>query len=188
MVSRNLQRHGIRGLHRFLSYLYLGCSRTSTEKSPIPSSPRSLFLSDSPPRHFSRTTRCDVPFLRALPRRGALPHLVLSPRVLPACRLTSFIMVKMGISGFGRIGRLVCRAACEKEGATVVAVNDPFCDVKYVRCTPFACLHALQECAHCSFLTPIISPSRLRTCSSTTPRTASTRAPLTTRSPRCAHP
>ena len=40
-------------------------------------------------------------------------------------------MVKMGVSGFGRIGRLVCRAACEKEGADVVAVNDPFCDVKY---------------------------------------------------------
>jgi len=39
--------------------------------------------------------------------------------------------VKMGISGFGRIGRLVCRAACEQPGATVVAVNDPFCDVKY---------------------------------------------------------
>merc|ERR1712151_1303396 len=44
---------------------------------------------------------------------------------------TQATMVKMGISGFGRIGRLVCRAACEKEGATVVAVNDPFCDVKY---------------------------------------------------------
>jgi glyceraldehyde 3-phosphate dehydrogenase len=40
-------------------------------------------------------------------------------------------MVNMGISGFGRIGRLVCRAACQKEGASVVAVNDPFCDVKY---------------------------------------------------------
>jgi len=40
-------------------------------------------------------------------------------------------MVKMGISGFGRIGRLVCRAACEKDGATITAVNDPFCDVKY---------------------------------------------------------
>jgi len=40
-------------------------------------------------------------------------------------------MVKMGISGFGRIGRLVCRAACQKDGADVVAVNDPFCDVKY---------------------------------------------------------
>merc|ERR1712039_1033705 len=28
-------------------------------------------------------------------------------------------------------GRLVCRAACMKDGADVVAVNDPFCDVKY---------------------------------------------------------
>jgi len=40
-------------------------------------------------------------------------------------------MVKMGISGFGRIGRLVCRAACMKEGAEVVCVNDPFCTVDY---------------------------------------------------------
>jgi len=40
-------------------------------------------------------------------------------------------MVKMGISGFGRIGRLVCKAACMKEGAECVAVNDPFCDVEY---------------------------------------------------------
>jgi len=40
-------------------------------------------------------------------------------------------MVKMGVSGFGRIGRLVCRAAMMKDGAEVVAVNDPFCDVKY---------------------------------------------------------
>jgi glyceraldehyde 3-phosphate dehydrogenase len=40
-------------------------------------------------------------------------------------------MVNMGISGFGRIGRLVCRAAMLKDGANVVAVNDPFCDVKY---------------------------------------------------------
>jgi glyceraldehyde 3-phosphate dehydrogenase len=40
-------------------------------------------------------------------------------------------MAKLGISGFGRIGRLVCRAACEMEGIDVVAVNDPFCDVDY---------------------------------------------------------
>merc|ERR1719274_328640 len=40
-------------------------------------------------------------------------------------------MVNMGISGFGRIGRLVCRAAREKDGANVTAVNDPFCDVEY---------------------------------------------------------
>jgi len=38
----------------------------------------------------------------------------------------------MGISGFGRIGRLVCRAACERpDDVAVKAVNDPFCDVKY---------------------------------------------------------
>jgi len=38
----------------------------------------------------------------------------------------------MGISGFGRIGRLVCRAACERpDEACVKLVNDPFCDVKY---------------------------------------------------------
>jgi len=40
-------------------------------------------------------------------------------------------MAQMGISGFGRIGRLVCRAACEKDGVEVKMVNDPFCDVKY---------------------------------------------------------
>jgi len=38
----------------------------------------------------------------------------------------------MGISGFGRIGRLVCRAACMRpDDVEVKLVNDPFCDVKY---------------------------------------------------------
>jgi glyceraldehyde 3-phosphate dehydrogenase len=37
----------------------------------------------------------------------------------------------MGINGFGRIGRLVCRAALENPEATVVAVNDPFLPVEY---------------------------------------------------------
>ena len=38
---------------------------------------------------------------------------------------------KMGINGFGRIGRLVCRAAIENPESTVVAVNDPFLSVEY---------------------------------------------------------
>nr|AHL38195.1 GAPDH [Cyanea capillata] len=42
------------------------------------------------------------------------------------------MVVKVGINGFGRIGRLVCRAACEKEGIQVVAVNDPFIDLDYM--------------------------------------------------------
>jgi len=39
--------------------------------------------------------------------------------------------IQMGINGFGRIGRLVCRAAIEHPGSTVVAVNDPFLSVDY---------------------------------------------------------
>jgi len=40
-------------------------------------------------------------------------------------------MSKIGINGFGRIGRLVCRAAFEN-GASVVAINDPFIDLDYM--------------------------------------------------------
>jgi glyceraldehyde 3-phosphate dehydrogenase len=40
-------------------------------------------------------------------------------------------MSKIGINGFGRIGRLVLRAAVDK-GASVVAVNDPFINVEYM--------------------------------------------------------
>lgn len=38
----------------------------------------------------------------------------------------------LGINGFGRIGRLVCRAACSNPDVTVVAVNDPFMDLDYM--------------------------------------------------------
>lgn len=39
---------------------------------------------------------------------------------------------KVGINGFGRIGRLVLRAAIEKDTVDVVAVNDPFLDLSYM--------------------------------------------------------
>nr|AAF34325.1 cytosolic glyceraldehyde-3-phosphate dehydrogenase [Phaeodactylum tricornutum] len=39
--------------------------------------------------------------------------------------------VSLGINGFGRIGRLVMRAALEHPDATVVAVNDPFLTPEY---------------------------------------------------------
>lgn len=41
-------------------------------------------------------------------------------------------MVKVGINGFGRIGRLVLRAALDSDGVDVVAVNDPFIDLDYM--------------------------------------------------------
>jgi len=40
-------------------------------------------------------------------------------------------VAKIGINGFGRIGRLIMRDAAERKDVEVVAVNDPFIDVKY---------------------------------------------------------
>jgi len=39
--------------------------------------------------------------------------------------------MQLGINGFGRIGRLVCRAAVDNPDAEVVAVNDPFLSIDY---------------------------------------------------------
>ncbi|AQK60375.1 Glyceraldehyde-3-phosphate dehydrogenase GAPCP1 chloroplastic [Zea mays] len=39
---------------------------------------------------------------------------------------------KIGINGFGRIGRLVLRIATSRDDIEVVAVNDPFVDAKYM--------------------------------------------------------
>jgi len=41
-------------------------------------------------------------------------------------------MVKVGINGFGRIGRIVLRNALLTQGIEVVAVNDPFIDLEYM--------------------------------------------------------
>ncbi|KAB1216876.1 Glyceraldehyde-3-phosphate dehydrogenase GAPCP2, chloroplastic [Morella rubra] len=39
---------------------------------------------------------------------------------------------KVGINGFGRIGRLVLRIATSRDDIDIVAVNDPFIDAKYM--------------------------------------------------------
>jgi glyceraldehyde 3-phosphate dehydrogenase len=41
-------------------------------------------------------------------------------------------MIKVGINGFGRIGRLVFRAAMKNENVQVVGINDPFIDLEYM--------------------------------------------------------
>ncbi|XP_012685012.1 glyceraldehyde-3-phosphate dehydrogenase-like [Clupea harengus] len=41
-------------------------------------------------------------------------------------------MVKFGVNGFGRIGRLVTRVAILTGKAQIVAINDPFIDVEYM--------------------------------------------------------
>lgn len=40
--------------------------------------------------------------------------------------------IKLGINGFGRIGRLVFRAAMENQGVSVVAINEPFMELDYM--------------------------------------------------------
>jgi len=40
--------------------------------------------------------------------------------------------VRIGINGFGRIGRLVFRAALQNPNVKLVAVNDPFMDIAYM--------------------------------------------------------
>ena len=41
-------------------------------------------------------------------------------------------MVKIGINGFGRIGRLALRYAMERNDVQVVSINDPFTDLAYM--------------------------------------------------------
>jgi len=42
------------------------------------------------------------------------------------------MVVQVGINGFGRIGRLVLRAALQHPDVSVVAINEPFMDAKYM--------------------------------------------------------
>jgi len=42
------------------------------------------------------------------------------------------MVAKIGINGFGRIGRLVLRASLESSDVQVVAINDPFIDLTYM--------------------------------------------------------
>ncbi|KIM61689.1 hypothetical protein SCLCIDRAFT_16072 [Scleroderma citrinum Foug A] len=41
-------------------------------------------------------------------------------------------MVRVGINGFGRIGRIVVRNALENQDIDIVAINDPFIELKYM--------------------------------------------------------
>jgi len=59
---------------------------------------------------------------------------LLEGKVLPGVKALSkgLPTVKIGINGFGRIGRLVYRASKEKGGVAVVAINDPFISLEYM--------------------------------------------------------
>ncbi|EPR59732.1 glyceraldehyde-3-phosphate dehydrogenase GAPDH1 [Toxoplasma gondii TgCatPRC2] len=50
----------------------------------------------------------------------------------PDCRHFAKMVCKLGINGFGRIGRLVFRAAMERGDVEVLAINDPFMSLDYM--------------------------------------------------------
>jgi glyceraldehyde 3-phosphate dehydrogenase len=41
---------------------------------------------------------------------------------------------KIGINGFGRIGRLIFRVAADRPEVEVAGINDPFTDGEYMAC------------------------------------------------------
>lgn len=46
--------------------------------------------------------------------------------------MEGFMAIKVGINGFGRIGRLVFRASCKRDDIDVVGINDPFISADYM--------------------------------------------------------
>ena len=50
---------------------------------------------------------------------------------LDLAQLAKSMVLRIGINGFGRIGRLVLRAAAKDPAVQVVAVNDPFIPIDY---------------------------------------------------------
>ncbi|XWS10429.1 hypothetical protein CRYUN_Cryun39dG0076900 [Craigia yunnanensis] len=65
--------------------------------------------------------------------RSILPIKATATEIPPvALKSQSSGKTKIGINGFGRIGRLVLRVATSRDDIDVVAVNDPFIDAKYM--------------------------------------------------------
>ncbi|PWA96398.1 glyceraldehyde-3-phosphate dehydrogenase C2 [Artemisia annua] len=51
------------------------------------------------------------------------------------CKRLGDKKIKIGINGFGRIGRLVARVALQRDDVELVAVNDPFITTDYMACS-----------------------------------------------------
>jgi hypothetical protein len=66
---------------------------------------------------------------------AAVTHSFASPHYQEAFSSNSIskMSIKIGINGFGRIGRLVMRAAKLNPMIKIVAVNDPFIPVDYMK-------------------------------------------------------
>ena len=56
----------------------------------------------------------------------------ISPKPKRVCIMATAGAPRVGVNGFGRIGRLVLRAALERGTVQIISVNDPFLDPDYM--------------------------------------------------------
>uniref|UniRef100_A0A453NK97 Glyceraldehyde 3-phosphate dehydrogenase NAD(P) binding domain-containing protein n=2 Tax=Aegilops tauschii subsp. strangulata TaxID=200361 RepID=A0A453NK97_AEGTS len=76
---------------------------------------------------------CSFPSIAASSSSNIEPLRAIATQAPPAVpQYSSGEKTKVGINGFGRIGRLVLRIATSRDDIEVVAVNDPFIDAKYM--------------------------------------------------------
>jgi Glyceraldehyde 3-phosphate dehydrogenase, NAD binding domain len=85
-----------------------------------------------------------------------------NPAPSPASQITANMVIKVGINGFGRIGRIVFRNAVEHPDVHIVAVNDPFIETKYAvsKAPPWAHFSATPPWRHTAKLVKLARPSK----------------------------
>uniref|UniRef100_A0A7N0V983 Glyceraldehyde-3-phosphate dehydrogenase n=1 Tax=Kalanchoe fedtschenkoi TaxID=63787 RepID=A0A7N0V983_KALFE len=120
----------------FSSVLLRSASLATTGQSKLPSSSdpfkiplsRNLNLSSIQNTDFGTSTH-----LQKTNARLVQPIRATATEAPPSVKKSSSSgKIRVGINGFGRIGRLVLRVATTRNDIDVVAVNDPFIDAKYM--------------------------------------------------------
>ncbi|CAL0326376.1 unnamed protein product [Lupinus luteus] len=82
---------------------------------------------------FGSSIPCESLVLRNCNARSIHPIKATATEIpLPVEKSKGTGKTRIGINGFGRIGRLVLRVATSRDDIDVVAVNDPFIDAKYM--------------------------------------------------------
>eukprot|EP00271_Cylindrocystis_brebissonii_P014246 TRINITY_DN35545_c0_g1_i1.p1 TRINITY_DN35545_c0_g1~~TRINITY_DN35545_c0_g1_i1.p1 ORF type:complete len:427 (-),score=93.26 TRINITY_DN35545_c0_g1_i1:876-2156(-) len=104
---------------------FVSPNHVSGSLSPVPGSSASAFFgrvafTSSPCKRQAHVSRFSTPRATATE----------TPTLKKAS--SSGVKTKIGINGFGRIGRLVFRAALLRNDVEVVAINDPFIEPKYM--------------------------------------------------------
>ncbi|CDY29987.1 BnaC01g40210D [Brassica napus] len=90
---------------------------------------------NSPPLDLTRTLRHVLLSFKYTSPRISLTHcfnLSLSANLIFDTLTMSNGKIKIGINGFGRIGRLVARVVLQRDDVELVAVNDPFITTEYM--------------------------------------------------------